>query len=75
MGENAEQVLGRGVTIGPEHAHEAAGRDSGRLFEAGKADRGVDVVAQDGATDSFIPGEAAFSAAATYSLTAISSQY
>src|ERR1035437_4192216 len=26
MGENAEQVLGRGVTVGAEHAPEAGGR-------------------------------------------------
>ena len=60
MDENPEQVLGRRVTIGPEHAHEAGGRDRGRLFEPREADGGVYVVAQDRAAGFFIPGEHEF---------------
>src|SRR5580698_326683 len=57
MSEDAKQVLGGRVAIWTEHSHEAVGGDGGRLFELPKANRGVDIVAQDCAAGLLVAGE------------------
>src|ERR1017187_2118601 len=60
MSEYAKQVLGRRVALRSKHPHETVGGDECRLFQLPKADRGVDIVAQDRAARLLVAGEHEF---------------
>jgi hypothetical protein len=60
MSEDAKQVFGRRVAIGPKHPHEAVGRDGCRILQLPKPDRGIDIVAQDRAARLLVAGEPEF---------------
>src|SRR5260370_36744887 len=57
FGENTEDVGGGWIAFRPQHAHEARGGELHRLLQFGGADRGVDIVVQNGLTGGNVADE------------------
>ena len=46
--DDLEEIVGAGIARRPQHSHQTLGRNVRCLGDFGEADRGIDVIAQDG---------------------------